>query len=77
MNVPLPAHLSDGDVLVPVGDRTFARIGLLRDLGQAVGRRNDDRRADPIDVEARVVLARPPRLVDRAGSRPRFPARPR
>jgi hypothetical protein len=34
--VALPAHLRDGDIRIPVGDRTFACVRFVLDLGQAV-----------------------------------------
>ncbi len=63
--VAAAVHLGDGDVGIPIGDRPFCRVGFVLDLGQAVGRWDDERRVLPIQVEARVVLAGAPRLVDR------------
>ena len=63
--VALPAHLGDGDVGIPIGDRSLRRVRFVLDLSQAIRRREDERRVLPVLVVARVVFAGTPRLVDR------------
>ena len=66
-NRALAAHLRDGDIAVPVRDlRAVAGEGDAVDAVQPVGRRNDDRLAEAVDVEARVVLALAPGVEDAA-----------
>jgi hypothetical protein len=61
----MPVHLGDRDVGIPVGDGVVAGVDLALHVPKPKGLRNDDRDVLPVDVEPRIVLARPPRVVDR------------
>src|SRR3712207_7067724 len=50
--VPLPVHLRDGDVRVPVGDRPLAGEGLLLHATKSVRGREHDRSALAVDVRS-------------------------
>jgi 3-oxoacyl-[acyl-carrier protein] reductase len=41
--VALPAHLRDGDVSIPIGDRSFRGVRFVLDIGEAIGGRDDER----------------------------------
>src|SRR4026207_651720 len=68
--VAMPAHLSDADIRIPVGNRTVTCDSFKPDASQAVDRRDDNRErgsvqrddAGAIDIMmSRVVLAGSPR----------------
>ena len=53
------AHLGHGDVAVPVGDLVAVTgEGDAVDASQAIGRRDDDRLAEAVEVVTRIELAR-------------------
>ena len=62
--VALAVHLGDSDVGVPVRHRPFCRVGLVLDVRQSVGGWQDEWRTLAIDIEARIVHPRSPRVVD-------------
>ena len=58
--VPLPAHLGNGDIGVPIRDRPFRRVRFVLDLGEAIRRWDDQRSVLPVLVVPRIVFARTP-----------------
>jgi hypothetical protein len=55
-----PSHLSDGDVGIPIGDRSLSRVRFVLDLSQAMRGREDERGALPVLVVPRVVFTGTP-----------------
>src|SRR5207237_2384398 len=62
--IPVSMHLRDCHVRVPVRDRAFSRVGLVSDPSKTVSWRKNEWCTLAVDVEAGVVLARAPGIVD-------------
>jgi hypothetical protein len=67
--IALAVHLRDGDIGVPVRDRSFAGVRLERNSLEAVRGRDYHEMIDPILVEVGIVKARTPGCQDSQNTR--------
>src|SRR5438552_3601818 len=58
-------HLGHRDVGIPIGYWPLGGVGLVSDSGETISWWKNERRALAVNIESRIVLPRPPGVVDR------------